>query len=128
MHSKGIFKDRVMLSNGDFTEGFEIKFKNEEKETGWFELTEFFPIVKDAVKSGKFKPAVIVDDNEEKYELSVEECETIVRSYLDEVFGHIQGLEVKTQIELMKDKNIVDLLKVPLEKRQIEQLKKAGIV
>lgn len=126
MHTKAIFKNKVLFSNGDFTEGFQISWKKEEKETGWFELPSFFPIVKESVKTGKFKSWKIVDDHDKSYNLSKEECEAVVRSYLDEVFGHIQGLDGKEQVKLLKDKHISDLLLVPLTKHQIKELKKAG--
>lgn len=127
MHTKGIVNGKTILANGDFTEGFKIVDGAKDSETGWFDLYKFFPMIKQAVKTGNFKETTIEDRENNRYTLSVTECEIIVRSYLDEVFGHITGLTAKDQILLLKDNKLADLLKVPLTKGQIKDLEKAGI-
>lgn len=121
MHFKGAVGERRFHSNGDFTEGFKIGEPKGDSE--WIELTEIYPLVFKAVKSGIIKPAVIKDSGGNVYKLSKPECEIIVSSYLEEVFGFLQGLSGDKQLKLLKDKHVSELLTVPLTKGQVNSLK-----
>lgn len=126
MHYKGSVGKRHYQANGDFTEGFKICEPKGDSE--WFDLTSIFPLVQKAVKKGGITEATIKDRAGTEYKLVKADCEIIVRSYLDEVFGYLQGCSAQEQLKLLKDQYLVDLLTVPLSKPQIKELKSKGII
>lgn len=113
-HSRGQCNGRYYFSNGDFTEGFEFRSEQDE-ESGWFELKEFFPVVYKAVKSGEFFSFSLKNRFGGDYYFTAEECSLIVGHYVNEVIGHIDGLSVEDKLKLFKTpKTMTDLLTVKL--------------